>query len=86
MKNKPYDLYELPLISDLKDMIIQKRDQKPNQIAFSFTKGRNTVVKKTYRDFFDEVVAMGTWICEQNLEGKHVAIIGENSYEWLVKW
>lgn len=84
MKNKPYDLYELPLISDLKDMIIQKRDQKPNQIAFSFTKGRNTVVKKTYRDFFDEVVAMGTWICEQNLEGKHVAIIGENSYEWLV--
>lgn len=35
MKNIPYDLYELPLIRDIKDMIIQKKEQKPNDIAFT---------------------------------------------------
>ena len=35
MKNKPYDLYEIPLIQNLKDMIIQKKEHKPDDIAFT---------------------------------------------------
>ncbi len=27
MKNKPYNLYEIPLIRDLKDMIIKKKNE-----------------------------------------------------------
>lgn len=84
MKNEPYDLYKLPLIRDLKDMIIQKKERKPDDIAFTYSKGRNQVVKKTYGEFYDEVNALGTWLHNQNLQGKHIAVIGENSYEWLV--
>lgn len=84
MKNKPYDLYEIPLIQNLKDMIIQKKEHQPDDIAFTYSKGRNQVVKKTYREFYDEVNALGTWLHNQNLQGKHIAVIGENSYEWLV--
>lgn len=84
MKNKPYDLYELPLIRDLKDMIIQKKEQKPDNIAFTYSKGRNQIVKKTYMEFHDEVNALGTWMHKQDLQGKHIAVLGENSYEWLV--
>lgn len=84
MKNKPYDLYEIPLIQNLKDMIIQKKEHKPDDIAFTYSKGRNQVVKKTYGEFYDEVNALGTWLHNQNLQGKHIAVIGENSYEWLV--
>lgn len=84
MKNKPYDLYELPLIQDLKDMIMQKKEQKPDDIAFTYSKGRNQVVKKTYGEFYDEVYALGTWLHNQNLQEKHIAVLGENSYEWLV--
>lgn len=84
MKNKPYDLYELPLIRDLKDMIIQKKEQKPDNIAFTYSKGRNQMVKKTYMEFHDEVNALGTWMHKQDLQGKHIAVLGENSYEWLV--
>lgn len=84
MKNKPYDLYKLPLIQDLKDMIIQKEQQKPDGIAFTYAKGRNQITKKTYKEFHDEVNALGTWMHKQNLQGKHIAVIGENSYEWLV--
>lgn len=84
MKNKPYDLYELPLIRDLKDMIIQKKEQKPDSIAFTYSKGRNQIVKKTYMEFHDEVNTLGTWMHKQDLQGKHIAVLGENSYEWLV--
>ena len=41
-------------------------------------------MKKTYREFYDEVNDMGTWLYKQDLQGKHIAVIGENSYEWLV--
>lgn len=84
MKNKSYDLYELPLIRDLKDMIIQKKEQKPDDIAFSYSKGRNQIVKKTYKEFYDDVNALGTWLNNQDLQEKHIAVLGENSYEWLV--
>ena len=84
MKNKPYDLYELPFIRDLKDMIIQKKEQKPDDIAFTYSKGRNQIVKKTYREFHDDVNALGTWLHNQDLQEKHIAVLGENSYEWLV--
>lgn len=84
MKNKPYELYELPLIRDLKDMLIQKKEQKPDDIAFTYSKGRNQIVKKTYREFHDDVNALGTWMHKQDLQGKHIAVLSENSYEWLV--
>lgn len=84
MKNKPYNLYELPLIRDLKDMIIQKKEQKPDDIAFTYSKGRNQIVKKTYKEFHNDVNALGTWLHNQDLQEKHIAVLGENSYEWLV--
>lgn len=84
MKNKPYDLYELPLVRDLKDMISQKKERKPDAIAFTYSKGRNQTVKKTYKKFYDEVNALGTWMHKQDLQGKHIAVFGKNSYEWLV--
>lgn len=84
MKNSPYPLYELPFIRDLKDMLEQKEKQMPEQIAFTYPKGHGQIAKKTYHDFYCEVNALGTWMYGQGIREKHVAIIGENSYEWLL--
>lgn len=84
MKNKPYDLYELPLIQDLKDMISQKKERNPDAIAFTYSKGRNQIIKKTYKEFYDDINALGTWLHKRNLQAKHTAVLGENSYEWIV--
>lgn len=83
MKNRPYDLYELPFVSDIKDMLIQKNRQIPEQIAFTYTKGK-TQISKTYSELFRDVCSLGTWLYRENIQDKHVAVIGENSYEWLV--
>lgn len=38
MRNKPYDLYTLPRIENLKDMLLQKAETKPEHVAFTFSK------------------------------------------------
>lgn len=83
MKNRPYALYELPQIDDLKDMILQKKKANPDKIAFSFSKSKN-IISKTYADVYEDVCLLGTWLYSKNFHRKHIAIIGENSYEWLV--
>ena len=83
MKNRPYALYELPKIDDLRDMLSQKKKANPDKIAFTFSKGKN-IVSKTYADVFEDVCLLGTWLYSKNFHRKHIAIIGENSYEWIV--
>ena len=83
MKNRPYALYNLPHINDLKDMLSQKKRKNPDKIAVAFSKGKN-VIAKTYADIYGDVCALGTWLYTKQFYGKHIAIIGENSYEWLV--
>lgn len=83
MKNRPYALYQLPQIYDLKDMILQKKKANPDKIAFSFSKAKNSI-SKTYADVYEDVYSLGTWLYSKGFHRKHIAIIGENSYEWLV--
>lgn len=83
MKNRPYALYELPHINDLYDMLLQKKNVNPDKTAFTFSKGKN-IVSKTYADIYKDVCLLGTWLYSKNFHEKHIAIIGENSYEWLV--
>lgn len=82
--NKQYDLYEVPKIQDIKDMMCQKKDKMPEKTAFAYTKGKNQIITKSYKEFYEDVTAVGTWLYKQNLGEKHIAVIGENSYEWLV--
>jgi long-chain acyl-CoA synthetase len=83
MKNKPYPLYSLPAISDLKDMVNRRAENTPNDIAFSYSEKKNKTVSKTCREFADDINALGTYLFHNGFKGKHIAIIGENSYEWL---
>ncbi len=41
-------------------------------------------VFKTYKEFRDEIAALGTFILSKGLKKEKIAIIGENSYEWIL--
>lgn len=84
MKNKPYPLYSLPMITDLKAMVRSRAKNTPNDVAFSYSVGKNRIVNKTCLEFSNEIDAFGTFLYEKGFRDKHIAIIGENSYEWLV--
>lgn len=84
MKNKPYALYEVPQIRDVKELLGCKEKQMPENIAFTYSVSRGRAVEKTYHDFYCEVNALGTWEYQKGFRGVHIAIISENSYEWLL--
>ena len=86
MKNRPYPLYDtLPQITDLKDMIKTRLRQTPDAEAFSYAKGKNTVTK-TVREFDRDVESFGTFLAGLGLQKEHVAVMGENSYAWVVAY
>lgn len=84
MRNKPYPLYDLPPIRDLKGMIRKRAEEEPGAIAFSYSKGKDEVIKKTSAEFSSDIDALGTYFFSLGLQGKHIAILGKNSYEWIV--
>lgn len=40
--------------------------------------------KKSYREFAADVYALADYFIQEGIAGSHVAIIGENSYHWIV--
>ena len=84
MKNKPYPLYTLPLITDLKDMVYRRTAESPDEIAFSFKASSGITAKRTFREFRDDIDSFGTFLHSKGFQGVHIAIVSGNSYEWLV--
>ena len=87
MKNKNYPLYEnAPKITSLTEMLELKAKDRPNETGIRFRKGRKEIVEKTYLDVYREVRRAASWVDKNFDKGSHVAVIGENSYEWLVAY
>ena len=85
MKNKPYPLYQtLPQITDLKDMIKGRAADTPGTVCFSFTDTDKQLKEKTCFEFDEEIEALGAYFYKKGFHDTHVAVIGENSYTWLV--
>ena len=84
MKNKNYPFYEVTHITSVADMLEKKAESMPYDVAFRYRKGRDTVESKTYAEVLREVKKAASWIAQNYGKGNHIAIIGENSYEWLI--
>ena len=87
MKNRPYPLYDdLPILDHLRQMLEIKAVSVPDQIAFRYMPNRKTLVEKSYSDFYQEVRWLGTYLLKRGVRGRKIAIMGENSYQWLLAY
>jgi long-chain acyl-CoA synthetase len=85
MKNIP--LYNVRPIQDLKDMLESSNSLYGSKPAFLVKKpGSDAYQPVTYRQFKQDVDALGTALIELGLQGKRIALIGENRYEWAVTY
>ena len=83
MKNRPYPYYELVQMRDMKDMVEKRAEENADETAFSWSEGKE-LKKKTYREYKDDIDALGTYLYSEGVKDTHIAIVAENSYEWLV--
>lgn len=82
MHNENYDYYEHSKIENLRELILLNIKRNPNFIAFKY-KEDNEIVSKTYEEFYNDIIVYSK-IIKKKFKNKHIALIGENSYRWLI--
>lgn len=76
---------------DLRELLRESSIQFPENVAF-VTKVKNRETKEvnyintTYKELFDTMGYLGTAIAERGYQGKRIAVIGENSYNWCLAY
>lgn len=80
---KQYELYKHTPVYTLKELLsfcAEKHGVKP---AFQY-QSRKTDVEINFLGFKEDVEALGTYLFEQGYREAHIAVFGENSYEWIL--
>ncbi len=80
-----YPLYEVRQIDSLRELVDSGAQLFGEKAAFKY-KDKGEVVSISYNQFKDEVDSFGTALYDMGLDGKHIAIIGDNSYSWVLSY
>lgn len=88
MANKNYPLYETTVFEDFRIMTENVANKYPDRIAYSFKEDPHSkeVTKKTFAETREYIVAMGTGLVAEGVRERHIAIIGESSYNWVTSY
>lgn len=81
--NHNYPLYEIEPFKDFKEMISQRVLAHPDKIAFRFTENKEDKTV-TYKQHQENINALGTAIVHAGFKNEHIAMVGENCYEWIL--
>lgn len=79
-------LYKVRFIRDLKDMVEQSAKLFGNKDAFLVKNKDESYKRIKYTEFKHDIDAFGTALLHLGLKDKHIAVIGENRYEWCVTY
>ncbi len=80
--NGNYAYYEHTKINNLKELLILALNNYKDKVAFSYLENNNKI-EKTYRDVYEDVISLSSYF-EKNFKHKHIGLIGENSYKWII--
>lgn len=84
MKNKAYPWNNVVQINNLKHMIELRINETPNETAFVSINRKGITKTISCKQFYDDVNGFGTWLFANNITKEKIAIIGENSYIWIM--
>lgn len=78
--NESYPYYKHKKLNSFLELLEMHKDKD----AYAFIYNEDDVeVKKTYQDFYNDVIVFTNYL-SNNYQNKHIAIIAENSYYYLV--
>ena len=85
MKNRNYPLYEGAPVHNLKELVNHSADRYGDMPAFTYERKKKRF-SISYRQFRFDVEALGSGLFYDCFTGCTVALIGENSYEWILSY
>lgn len=85
--NAPYPLNEIVAVRDTRELIEHWNRAFGERVAFRYcVEEGGAVVERSYQQFRDDIVALATAFLDLGLRGCKIAVIGENSYQWLLTY
>ena len=81
MKKIKYN--EVVKINSIKEMLKLAVKEAGEKVAFKYKGKKDEVIEVTYKEFEDDTNQLGTALANINMQDKHIAMIGENSYKWI---
>ena len=85
MANKKYPYYTVGEPTDLKDLINYCAETYGDKTAFWYKK-KGEEIKVSFKQLQDDINAFGTYLYSKGYKNAHIAVMGENSYEWIVSY
>ncbi len=82
---KEYPYYDFPDMRDLKQLIDYAAESYGEKVAFMFEKDKENVCV-SFEQFKNDIYALGTYFYSIGLKNEKIALIGENSYEWVTTY
>ena len=88
MKNKNYPLYETTVFENIRGMVENVAQKYPDRVAISYKINPQDAqtVDVTYLQARNRVRALGTGLIAMNLRDKHIALIGDATYDWVCSY
>lgn len=83
MINRNYPLYDVPKIDSIRELIELQAKENPQNDVFCFRK-RKSIEHVTYEELKLQTEYLGTYLHKCGYRNKKIALLGENSYEWLL--
>lgn len=81
-KNYPYnDVEPVSSIKNLLELAVKEAGDKP---AFKYKDKDKNVITVTYREFEEDTRYLGTALASFGVVSSHIAVIGKNSYKWIL--
>lgn len=75
---------DVPKVNTIKEIIDLAVEKAGDKNAFEFKKSsKSEITQITYKQFKEEINQLGTAMCKIGIGNSHIAVIGENSYNWL---
>lgn len=84
--NKNKFVYDVKAIRSFREMLENVVEEFSERTAILFTDSEKNLEKKTYGELYRDVRAFATYLNKKGLENKKVAVIGKNSYSWMVTY
>ena len=73
------------IYDDFHEMLRARYEESSDVTAIRYFAGEE-IIAITYRELIRQVAAVYFFLREKNLCGKHIAILSENRYEYIVIW
>lgn len=70
-------------LTDLQEYVNDIATAYTYRDAYRYIKD-DKIVRKTYKQFANDIFAVASWLTCRGWEKKHIAIVGSTSYEWVV--